>query len=335
MHKINKKKLVAIIGWIISIALLISLFANMNINVLVSHMVKANWIWLAMAAITSLIVVCIKSYRWQLIMDPEKKYGKRRNSFWLICKVTFMGFAGNNLLPARGGDWLKIYLLGKWKNMSKASLASVTALDKIFDGISILLLFGLFALYAVLLGQHHTYPTWVKTGSIIVSIVIIVSLGICAGLLIYHKRTRKKTELGQIATLIQKLGAGMNMLSRKKIVLATILISLVSSLLQILTIWMCQMAFNIDMAPWIPAVIFIAINLAIIIPSAPSGIGPFEAAGVLAYTWIGLKTETAFNISFMYHAVQFIPVTLIGMSFYFKSGLAKKRYNGKLVVGRQ
>jgi len=219
--------------------------------------------------------------------------------------------------------------------MSKASLASVTALDKISDGISILLLFGLFALYAVLLGQHHTYPTWVKTGSIIVSIVIIVSLGICAGLLIYHKRTRKKTELGQIATLIQKLGAGMNMLSRKKIVLATILISLVSSLLQILTIWMCQMAFNIDMAPWIPAVIFIAINLAIIIPSAPSGIGPFEAAGVLAYTWIGLKTETAFNISFMYHAVQFIPVTLIGMSFYFKSGLAKKRYNGKLVVGRQ
>jgi len=66
----------------------------------------------------------------------------------------------------------------------------------------------------------------------------------------------------------------------------------------------------------VPALIYVAINLAIIVPSAPSGVGPFEVAAVLAYSWLGVRAETAFNIALMYHIIQFIPITLIGATMY-------------------
>ncbi len=324
MHKMKKKTIITLVGWIISIALIFSLFAHMNLDTMWKNLIKAKWAWLIIAALINLLVVGIKAYRWQLIMDPQRKNGQtRRSSYWLVLKATLLGLAGNNLLPVRGGDWLKIYILGNWVGKSKASLASMTGLEKMFEGITILVLFGFFSLIALFPGQnHHTFPIWVKTGSMIVSLAVAASLLICISLLYYHKININNHKSGKISKFIRKLGSGMDVLSRKKVLTGTILISLTTSLLQILTLWACQKAFDIHFTLWVPTIVFIAINLAIVIPSAPSNIGPFETAAVLTYTWIGLKTETAFNIALMYHAVQFLPVTIFGMILYWKNGFA-------------
>jgi uncharacterized protein (TIRG00374 family) len=82
------------------------------------------------------------------------------------------------------------------------------------------------------------------------------------------------------------------------------------------TIWCCQKAFGLSLEIWVPVLVFVAINFAIIIPSAPSGIGPFEAAAVIAYAWLHISTADALNIALMYHAVQFFPVTIAGGIMY-------------------
>jgi len=359
--KTMKKKLaLTIVGWLISISLIASLFAKMNFSALWEGFARAKWSWLIFGALINLIVIALKALRWKWIMGPgirddslqkEKRRSnlksplppffkggsggdfkgpprdlqsptmtQRATSYWPILKATMIGLAGNNVLPARGGDWLKIYLLGSWAGASKAMLASVTGLDKLFDGLAILMLFGLFSIHAFSFGpRHETFPDWVRHGTIIMLAVVAVSLVLCYSLLIHHKRNNGAENLGRFGRLANNLGAGMGMLSQKHLIAWTIIVSILSTLIQIATIWACQRAFGIHFDLWIPAVVFIAINLAIIIPSAPSGVGPFEAAAVLAYAWIGIKTETAFNIALMYHAVQFFPVTILGFLFYFKS----------------
>lgn len=310
-----KKTAITILGWVISAILIASLAAKIDFGVLREKLLDARWSMLLAAGALNLFVVAAKALRWQWLMQPmaAAPYGG-------ILKATFIGLAGNNLMPARGGDWLRIYLLGRWTGASRPALASITVLEKLFDGLAILVLFGL-------LSVSSTFPEWVRKGTTIVSIVIAAALALCVLLLLHHRRTADGDEetLGRFSRLARKIGAGLGILADRRMAVITAFASMAICLLQVETIRLCQLAFEIHLPFWVPALVFVAINLAIIVPSAPSGIGPFEAAAVLAYAWQGVGTESAFSIAFLYHVVQFIPVTLIGLAFYFLTGLGRQR----------
>lgn len=304
-----KKTALTAFGWLVSIVLIALLFAKLDFDSFINGFKHANFAWLALAAGLNMVVIMLKALRIQWLIRPEAKV-----PFIDLFKVTMIGMAGNNVMPARGGDWLRIYLLGKWQGVSKAAFTSVTGLDKLFDGLAIVVLFGLMSL-------HSTFPVWVQKGTTIVSVVISVGLFICILLLLHYRRTRnlEATDLGRIALWAQKFGAGMAVLSNKKLVAAAFVNSIAICLLQIVTILFCQKAFGCSLEIWVPALVYVAINLAIVVPSAPSGVGPFEVAAVLAYTWLGLSKVLSLNIALMYHAVQFFPVTIIGLVYYLKS----------------
>lgn len=304
-----KKAAFTIIGWLVSISLIAAIAARIDFGVLWQGFAKASWPYLLAAAAINIVVIALKALRWQWLMRPE-----RRTHYAGIFRATMIGLAGNNVLPARGGDWLRIYLLGKWEGVSRAMLASVTGLDKIFDGMSILMLFGVFSF-------HSTFPEWVLKGTLIISIAIAMSLVIAVLLLLHHRRTPEYEieELGRLSSLAKRLGSGMGALASKKLLATNITLSIVICLLQVETIRCCQQAFGMRLDVWVPVLIFVAINLSIVIPSAPSGVGPFEAAAVLAYAWLGVSAERGFNIAFMYHAVQFFPVTAIGFLLYLRA----------------
>jgi len=305
-----KKTTFTIIGWLISIGLIVLLATKLDFTSILNGLMRASWGWLVLAAVINIFVIALKAYRWKWLMEPEKK-----TRFSAIFEATIIGMAGNNVLPARGGDWYKIYLLGKLEGISKTTLASIATLDKLFDGLAILILFGF-------LSMHSRFPVWVQRGTTVVSIVIVVLLILSVLMLIHHRRTENlRDELGVISRIAKNIGSGMSALASKRLLVLVFTNSIVVCLLQILTIWCCQMAFGRQLDIWIPALVYVAINLALTVPSAPSGVGPFEVAAVLAYTWLGVGKDTAFNIAIMYHAVQFIPVTLIGMIYYFKSGV--------------
>lgn len=304
-----KKTILTVAGWIISIALIVTLVIRLDWHAIAAGLSHAKWSFLIAAAILNIAVATLRALRWQWIMNSAQDVG-----FGAIFNATMISFAGNNLMPARGGDWLRIYLLGKKEGASKTMLASITGVDKLFDAFCILILFGA-------LSFHSTFPDWVQRGTLIISIFTAVSLAICVMLLMHHRRsTEIETEKpGRFSRIASSLGSGMEILAQRGRIAATIALSIALCLMQIATIWLCQLAFGYHLDIWIPAIIYVAINLAIVIPSAPSGVGPFEAAAVIAYTWLGLKAESAFNIALAYHAIQFIPITAIGAVLYLRT----------------
>lgn len=304
-----KKTAFTITGWAITIVLIGVLFAKLDFHTIWADLMKARWPFIVAAASLNIIVIILKTLRWQWLMRPAQKSDYAR-----LFNATMIGLAGNNVMPARGGDLLKIYLLGKWEGVSKAMLTSITALDKLFDGFSILILFGV-------LSFHSTFPEWVQRGTLIFTILIAIGLTICLLLMQHHRRstTEENGDASRMSRFLANLGSGMQILRRKRMIVLNIVLSIAICLLQIETIRLCQLAFGLTLDLWVPALIFVAINLAIVIPSAPSGVGPFEVAAVLAYTWIGINAETAFSIAVCYHIIQFLPVTIIGAVLYLKT----------------
>ncbi|MBT3182218.1 MAG: flippase-like domain-containing protein [Deltaproteobacteria bacterium] len=304
-----KRKAITTLGWLISAILIATLFAKLDLRTIWHGLTSAKWNYLIAASILNLGVVVIKAVRWQWLMSPQK-----RTHFWNIFKATMIGMAGNNVLPARGGDLLKIYLLCKWEKVSKTVLASIIGLDKLFEGLTILILFGI-------MSMHSTFPEWVQKGTLIISILMTVMLAISILLLIHHRKTvsQLEDELGKFSRIAKKLGSGLSALANYRIGIATLFLSVIICAIQIVVIWLCQEAFGQHLDLWVPALVYVAINLAIIVPSAPSGIGPFETAAVLAYSWLGITAEMGFDIAIMYHLIQLIPITIIGFIMYIRS----------------
>lgn len=304
-----KKKALTTLGWIVSLALIAVMFMRLDVKAMLDGFYRANWSYLMAAAAVNIVVVILKAIRWRMIMAPEKHVSLKS-----IFKATVICYAANNVMPARGGDVLRVLLLGKWEKTSRTTLASIAMLDKVFEGLAMLILF-------VALSFNATFPNWVRSGTLAISISICTLL-IMSFLVVFHRQRIMSADTepsGRFERLVFKLGSGLRALTNLKLTAKAIAISLLACGIQVLTIWLCQMAFGVFLNPWVSALIFVAINLAIMIPSAPSGIGPFEAGAVLAYIWVGLRPEMGFNIALMYHAVQFIPVTAAGAVMYWLS----------------
>jgi len=57
------------------------------------------------------------------------------------------------------------------------------------------------------------------------------------------------------------------------------------------------------------------------LPGAPGGLGVYEAAVVAPSLWFGVDKETAVALAIVLRAVQYIPVTLLGLIALHFSGM--------------
>ena len=55
------------------------------------------------------------------------------------------------------------------------------------------------------------------------------------------------------------------------------------------------------------------VNLWMLLPSAPGGLGVFQGGTVLAFSLFGLAPEIALSYSIVVHLVMILPITLIGL----------------------
>ena len=63
------------------------------------------------------------------------------------------------------------------------------------------------------------------------------------------------------------------------------------------------------------------VTLAIIVPSAPGAIGTYHAAAIAALQIININVDAARAFAIMYHLAQYIPLTFIGLYYFFKLNL--------------
>ncbi|TAN39862.1 MAG: flippase-like domain-containing protein, partial [Nitrospirae bacterium] len=213
-----------------------------------------------------------------------------------ITHILTVGFMANNILPARLGDAVRVHMLHRKTDLGHATTTGGLIADKILEGISFLFLTPfLFFLIEV--------PSWMNYGIIAMLVGII---GIYVLTLVYSR-----TEIRRWAFLA-KLQEGLAPLHNRRVFVAGFCISLVSWVLQLTMIHFTQLAFGVELPFWNALLVLVAVNLAVIVPSAPAHLGTFELACVLSYTFLGVDKNVGLLIGAAYHLVQVLPVTVIG-----------------------
>ena len=74
-------------------------------------------------------------------------------------------------------------------------------------------------------------------------------------------------------------------------------------------------AFSLDLPSYASFLLLGVIAVALALPSAPGYVGPFQAGTVQGLALIGVTRETALSLSIVYHLVNYIPITLVGLAY--------------------
>jgi uncharacterized membrane protein YbhN (UPF0104 family) len=76
----------------------------------------------------------------------------------------------------------------------------------------------------------------------------------------------------------------------------------------------------------------VVVSLGLMIPSGPGFVGTFEAAVILSFQFLSgsssVTKDQAVSYAILYHATQFIPITVIGFYYLWKSNLSLSAATG-------
>ena len=130
-----KKARQLLIGVAIAVGALYYTLRNISMDELLASFKDADLIYVLPAIGLTLLSYVTRAYRWQILLSPFKKIPIKD-----IYAPLMIGFMGN-ILPARAGEFLRAYLIGKKQGITFAGAFSTIIVERLFDLIILLMLF--------------------------------------------------------------------------------------------------------------------------------------------------------------------------------------------------
>lgn len=271
----------------------------------------------------------LRTKRWQRFLAPTKLVPLMR-----LFPVLVIGFALNNLLPGRPGEFARPYALGKREQLSKTLGFATIVIERVADGLALVVFLLLALLAAAALGLD--LPPLAQAIGAAATAIFGIALVVLLFLLLREQlalsifqRLARVLPRGIAVRLERMLGSftvGLHSLKSPGDVATIIALSLMVWGFESVSYFCMLSAFGAlpSLAERGVAAVFmmVLINLGIMIPAAPGGLGPFEAAAVFALASFGLDETTAASVALTAHAVQYLLITVMGLVFVWREGIS-------------
>ena len=270
-------------------------------------------LWVPLAAITIYLLSFIpRAYRSQWMLAGTCATPP---SLSQAGDAQVMGYAANNLLPLRLGEFVRVFALRKLAGVpGLTGFASLLA-ERILDGAIVVLILGAsvawFAAHGTNFGKTAVEPV-LYTG---IALFAGAGLGLFI-LALVNQWVVKLAERILPPRLHEAVGSILGALAffrDSKRALGVIMLSTLVWLIEGAVFILIIASLGIE-NPWMPGLLMLSIvNLGVLLPSAPGYVGVFQACGILAFQVIGLPKEQGLAASLLVHACQFLPITALGI----------------------
>ena len=336
------KKLVFWLGIIVTIVCLYFVLKGIKYDELF-HVVSHINVWLLCGTIILYIGgYYIRAQRWRQLLKHIKPFTAIELFPYLV-----MGFMFNNVLPARAGEFIRAYMTGNKKGVSKSSTFATVVIERVFDGLVMIFYFivGYTAFhfipkqaemapikaFGMTLGIRDAVLGFAVLGSLVFTGIFIFMFlllykreatekFIHAMMSIFPENIREKT-VGFIDTFINGLGV----LGSLKDVAIVFGLSFFAWTVEAFTYWLLGVSMNLQINFLLICLIMSVANFAIMAPSTSGGVGPFEFFGVAIMLLFAYPKEEAAAYVFIVHAMILFPIIILGLIFMFTEGLTFKK----------
>jgi uncharacterized membrane protein YbhN (UPF0104 family) len=259
---------------------------------------RSGWAWLGAAAIVVACNFTLRGLRWHLVMRHTGQEHRMRDAIGL----TLVGYMGNNVLPARGGELLKIGFIGPRSSARRREVLGTVLVERVLDAGVLALLFVVLTL-AHVKGSAHADTTAALVG---------LALALAALALAGYVWLRSRGRFERFATAIRPV-AGAAKLFIRPAGIPLALLSLVIWCMDGLSFMFMAKSLGIELA-FLPALAVIVLaSLASAIPAAPGYLGTFDAAMIVGLKAADVVGSDAVSLLLMARFIYFVPVTFVGL----------------------
>jgi uncharacterized protein (TIRG00374 family) len=274
------------------------------------------------ASLVALFAYWLRGLRWQFILRPV---GHVRHSSVLL--TTAVGYAALSLLPARMGDLIRPLLLARREKIpASASLASILT-ERVFDLWSVVLFFLVFIIWPPQMSnldkQAQRSLEILSLSGYVVGAGLLIGTGILLGLFRYQERfvellTRPvgwiRTSWRQpVTNFLNHFLDGLRVLQRPRDLIITTAASVFMWYVICWQVRFTLLAFDIDL-PLRAAYLIVTMAVIGLAVPTPGGVGGFHKATQVGMTlFFGIGLNEATGIAIAYHAICFVPITIIGL----------------------
>jgi uncharacterized protein (TIRG00374 family) len=324
----NRKHLLVLGGALISLVFLYLSLRGQDWSEIGAAFRAADYRWLLPAAVLILADYGFRAWRWGIILKPAVG---QRLSLRVLFPVLLLGFAANNILPARAGEVWRMWGLSQRTPVRKSVALSTLIVERVFDGFTLVFLLGVAGTIHRLTDQAQ----WIET--IALALFGAVFVGILMFLFFEDFTLRLAARLmwqmpegiqARLLDVMSRFAQGLHALRQPSALFGIIGTSVLAWGSQALSFGMVLMAFNATTNPAelvsVSILMLALINLLIMIPAGPGNVGTFEGAGVLALNISGIAVagEQALAIVVVVHMLQWIMVTGLGVFIAAREGIS-------------
>ncbi|MEX1257514.1 MAG: lysylphosphatidylglycerol synthase transmembrane domain-containing protein [Gemmatimonadota bacterium] len=294
------------------------------------HEVRGANLWLLAAAVAVATAgFFLRALRWEVLLRPIRRGTHLGHRFAAVN----IGFAANNVLPARVGEFARAWAFSRMEPVSISGAVGSLVAERFLDAVAILALL----VVAVL---HPSFPAEATVvgrpiGETLTALLIVVAVAV-AGLVLllsfpatFLRLARGLSgflpgQVGRTAVeVLESFLGGLDALRRPGLVLPAVAWSLVIWSWSALSFWLGFLAFGIDRgfaaALFVQAIVAVGVS----VPAAPGYFGTWHAAALVGLHEVyGVGEASTLAFAFGYHLGGFFPVTLLGLWYAGRLGMS-------------
>jgi uncharacterized membrane protein YbhN (UPF0104 family) len=220
--------------------------------------------WVALAIAIELGVYLLQAVRWRLVLRPVVSLNFRHT-----VRAIFVGLFTSEILPFRGGEAVRCFLLTRWTALPfSVSVASVL-IERVFDGAWLWL--GLWwSLKYVEMPKQLGYANDLLG-------LLVLGGAVILGLALFRPRPPRsalnRRGWGHHLTVLMD---DLARIGHSRYLYFALLVSLPYLLLQSIPIWAAFQAYGFDLGIGAAFALMLILRLSSIVPQAPANLGLFQ-----------------------------------------------------------
>ena len=256
--------------------------------------------WLGAAVLLYGIATILRGERWHWILQVTGVRTRRADCYAL----TTVGYMGNNVLPARAGEALKVVLLAGRCDASKRTLLGSVLAERILDLVALAAIFVV-VVYGALSSDVLPTNRPVLIGALGVLLLALAAVALWV-LRSHHVFERARDWLRPLADAPRAL------LGREGVVLlaGTFVVWAFEGAVYLAVAHSLDLDFSVTGALYLVALT----NFVAALPAAPGSIGTFDAAVAFGARRLGASGSMAVTYMLLLRFVLYIPITLVGLA---------------------
>ncbi|HTM43715.1 MAG TPA: lysylphosphatidylglycerol synthase transmembrane domain-containing protein, partial [Polyangiaceae bacterium] len=266
---------------------------------------------LSLTLVTKFVNLLLGAMRTQVLIRNQHRF-----TLGALLDSQLAGFAGNNLLPLRFGDLVRIDYMAKRGGLTHSACLQVVVMERLLDVLSLVAL-CLLLLPFVSVGLQLGSAFYLAT---------VASIGGAVAIL----AARQKPEWF-IRAFKQVVGLGgdrvsqflvpkgerfvreLSLVSTGRSTAPAFLISVAIWGVSMASVWTWFWAFNVTLPWYAPFLVLIFLAFGMALPATPGQVGTYHYFVAAALTVCGLDRVHALSIAVVAHAASIVPFTILGL----------------------